>query len=348
VRVAIVGLGTAAFHLHLPAITGIDGLVLVGGCDESPERRRAWEGKTHTPAFAGFEELLDATAPGTVVVATPPGSHADLCVAALLRSAHVICEKPLAPTVAEADRIVEAAAAAGRSVAVNHHFRFQPIFAAVAEAVAARRHGALVFVQAWQLMDLPPWREPAPWRAAMSDRCLLESGVHFVDLLLHLFGDRPDALSFHRSAGPGGPSGADAVQILTLEFPHGRLAQLTINRVSVAATRYAELRADCEDASLRASVGGRALLSVGKERAKRAGVRLDLGRTGLAWAEIGRRRTVLARNPARAEIVATRRLIEDSVAAFGAGTEPPAPADQARAAVAVIEAAYAHAPVALA
>jgi predicted dehydrogenase len=335
------GLGEAGLHLHLPAIRRVSDLDLVGCCDQSAERRTWWRSTSRVPVFQDMDQLLDDVQPELVVVATPPDTHTELCVAALEHGAHVICEKPLTTTVDGADRIIMAAERAGRGVAVNHHLRFQPIFAVVKEAIASRDHGELTFLQVWQLLDLPPWREPASWRAAMADRCLLESGVHFVDLMLDICGGPPHALSFHRSSGLDGPPQADALQILTLEFPGGTMAQLTVNRLSVAATRYAELRADCERTSLRASVGGRALLRIGKERARRSGVRIELAWTGLAWAEQGLRRTVLARNPRHAAIIATGRLLERAAAAFATGERPPASAVEARAALAVIEAAYA-------
>jgi predicted dehydrogenase len=225
-------------------------------------------------------------------------------------------------------------------VAVNHHFRYQPIFSAIKSAVDSGRFGEPAFCQISQLMDLPPWEEPAAWRAAMADRSLMESGIHFVDLLLHLFGHRPREVAYYRSGGPGDHGAAEAVQLLSLDFGDGRLAQLTINRLCRAATRYGELRLDCADASLRASIGGRALLRVGKERASRAGVRLDYGRGGLAWYERGLRRRVLARNPARAEVTATARLIGEALNAFAAGRCPPSDLTEARAALAVIEEAY--------
>ena len=72
-----------------------------------------------------------------------------------------------------------------------------------------------------------------------------------------------------------------------LEFPGGRLGQITIDRLCKAGTRYVELRADCEQASLRASYGGRALFQPGMKRAERPAIRLVYGLGGVAWIEKG-------------------------------------------------------------
>jgi predicted dehydrogenase len=188
-------------------------------------------------------------------------------------------------------------------------------------------------------MDLAPWDEPVPWRREMPNRTLFEGGVHLVDLLLTIYGERPEAVYARRSSGLSGRQ-ADAIHLVTLEFSGGRLGQLTIDRLCKAGTRYVELRADCEEASLRASLGGRALLRIGKKRAERSGIRLDFGSGGVAWEERGLGRRTLARNPRQAGMRATAQLLQAIVAALEEDREPPSSGREAREVLAVIEAAY--------
>ena len=339
-RFGLVGLGWAGCELHTPALKSVRQAELVGGCDAAPDRRRDWQRRTRTPAFESFEELIERAAPDAVVIATPPDLHAELCDRALDARLHVFCEKPFVESVPEADALLARAERVDLRVAVNHHFREQPIFAAVREAVRSGRHGRLAFLQLWQTMDLAPWQESVAWRAAAQHRSLWEGGVHLVDLAVEIFDAMPEAVYARHASGPGGVPGADAINLLTLEFPGGRLAQLTIDRRCAAGTRYAELRADCERASLRASIGGRAMLQVGAKRGERTGVRLELATSGMAWSEIGTSRRVLARNGRRAAQRATGVLLEQFVAAIRSGEEPPSSAREARDLLAVIEAAY--------
>jgi predicted dehydrogenase len=174
----------------------------------------------------------------------------------------------------------------------------------------------------------------------MPTRTLFEGGVHLVDLLLVLFGEPPEAVYARHSAGLDPERKADAIHLVTLEFPGNRLAQITIDRLCPAGTRYVELRADCERASLRASHGGRALLRVGAKRAQKTGLRIDYGPGGMAWLERGLKRTVLARNPRDEAVLGTARLFEQVLEAFAANREPPSSGREARTALAVIEAAY--------
>jgi predicted dehydrogenase len=245
--------------------------------------------------------------------------------------------------VQDADRVLAAAAATGRQIAVNHEFREKPIFKALKERIDSEEFGRLVFCQIWQLMDLAPWNEPVAWRRAMPNRSLLEGGVHLVDLMLQLFREQPHAVYARHSSGLQREHSADAVHIVMMEFSEGRLGQLTIDRLCPAATRYAEVRADCEHASLRASEGGRALLRFGMKRAERSGFRLEVGAGGLAWVEQGTRRKVLARAPRSVGMAATGALWKQLLPAFEQNVEPPSSGREARDVLAVIEAAYASA-----
>jgi predicted dehydrogenase len=339
-RLGVIGLGWATSSFHLPALEQVPNAVIVSGCDPSAERRAWWEGAAKAPAFESVEALLAGPELDAVIVATPPPPHADLCVQALEAGKHVFCEKPFVSTLQEADRVIAAAAAAGRQVAVNHEFREKPMYKAIKERIGAADVGRLVFCQIWQLMDLAPWDEPVPWRAAMPNRTLFEGGVHLVDLMLDLYGEAPEAVYARHSSGLDPERDADAIHLVTLEFPGGRLAQITIDRLCPAGTRYVEVRVDCEQVSLRASEGGRALVQIGKKRAEKTGVRVDFGAGGLAWEERGLARKTLARAPRNAGMHATAALAGKIFTAFEHNVEPPSSAREARTVLAVIDAAY--------
>ena len=339
-RFGIIGLGWAAGAFHLPALKTVPGAEVVGGCDPSEEQQVAFGKATGVPVYASLDELLEKGRLDAVVIATPPSSHRDLCLQALEGGAHVICEKPFVETVAQADEVIAAADAAGLQVAVNHQYRSKKIFDAVRRRVGAPDVGELAFCQIVQLMDLTPWEEPVAWRRAMPNRTLFEGGVHLVDLMLMMFGEQPHAVYARQSSGLEQERQADAIHLVLLEFSRGRLGQITIDRLCKSGTRYIELRADCEHASLRASHGGRALLQAGIKRATRPGVRFVYGLGGVAWEERGAARKSLARDPRNAGIAATETLFQDIVAAFEADREPPSSARNARNGLAVIEAAY--------
>ncbi len=339
VPVAVVGLGNAGFDLHLPALAGLSAARLVGAVDLDETRRARSAGRFGVPVFGDVATMLGEARPTVVVVATPPVSHAAVCEQVFAAGVDVICEKPFAPSVAEGERIARAATQAGRRLALNHEFREMPIFRAVRDAVGRPDTGDLVFVQAWQNMDLPPWKEPG-WRGALLAGVLYEAGLHLVDYVLALFGERPRTVSASASSCGTREEATDAVALVTLEFSRGRLAQIVQNRLCPGDTQYFEVRADCAKASLRASFGGRARITAGLLRSKRPHVRLELGAAGLAWSEHGHTRTRLAVNPKEPAMAATRALLARTLEAFRTGAAPPASADDALSGLMVLAAAY--------
>lgn len=338
-RVAVIGLGNAGFTLHLPALAGMPDVETVGGTDLDPSRRERAAARFRIPVFTDFEELLAVGKPEVVIVGTPPDSHAAYCLRALAAGAHVICEKPFVSSLAEADAVFEAARRAGRRVALNHEFREMPIFRAVRDAVMEGGSGGLVFASVWQLMDLPPWAEPG-WRGQMLQRTLYEAGVHLVDLLMALFGERPVAVQAWTSTCGVREGETDAVALVTLQFSRGRLAQIVQNRLCKGETQYFEVRADTAHASLRASFGGRARISAGLYRSTRPHLRVEYGSAGIAWSEVGNHRRLLARNPRDPGMIATRTVFRRTLHAFQHGGEPPASGEAGRDVLAVIAAAY--------
>lgn len=337
-KVAVLGLGNAGFDLHLPALIGLAGVETIAVDPDAARRARAAE-RYKVAVAESLDAVLAVGMLDLVVVATPPGSHAALCIQALEAGSNVLCEKPFAPSVAEAETIIAAAARTGRRVALNHEFREMPVFRALLDQAARPENGAVVFAQAWQNMDLPPWKEPG-WRGQLLTGTLYEAGLHLVDYCLALFGEKPRAVTATMSTCGVRPEASDAVALVTLEFSRGRLAQVIQNRLCPGETQYFEVRADTEKASLRASFGGRARLSAGLYRSTRPHLRLELGASGIAWREQGHHRTTFATNPKEPAMVATRIMAEKTIAAFKSGGRPPATAEDGRDALLVLAACY--------
>lgn len=337
-RVAVLGLGNAGFDLHLPALAGLPEVTVVGACDLDADRRARAAERWHVPVLDDVDRLLEST-PDVVIICTPPESHADLCLRFLGAGVHVICEKPFVTSLADAERIIDAARVAGRQVALNHEFREMSITRAILERIGRPDVGELVFAQVWQNMDLPPWNEPG-WRGKLLKGVLFEAGIHLVDYAMALFAERPLVVSASMSTGGVRDDDTDSIALATLEFSRGRLAQVVQNRLCRGDTQYFEVRADTTHVSLRASFGGRARLLAGLYRSSKPAVRFEYGPSGLAWSEVGTRRTILARNPRDPGMLATRRLLEKTMVAFSDGTSPPASAEVGRDALAVVAACY--------
>ena len=136
------------------------------------------------PRHNEFHAALAETKPDLAVVATYTESHADYAVAAMEAGAHVFCEKPLAPSMDEARRVVEAAKANGRKLYVGYILRHHPAWVRLIEEARALG-GPFVF-----RLNLNQQSSGATWdvhRALMeSTSPLVDCGVHYVDVMCQI------------------------------------------------------------------------------------------------------------------------------------------------------------------
>ena len=138
-------------------------------------------------AAASLDDLLEQELDG-VVIATPSALHADQAIAALERGLAVFCQKPLALDAASAERVVDAAAAADRLLAVDFSYRFTEAARSVKALVDA---GGLGDVYALDLVFHNAYGPDKPWTrdpALSGGGCVIDLGIHLVDLALWMLG----------------------------------------------------------------------------------------------------------------------------------------------------------------
>jgi predicted dehydrogenase len=153
-RAAVIGGGVISKE-HLGFLGHRESVTLVGVCDVSPaaaEFARSRSGAAR--AFTDVDEMLKATEPDVVHVLTPPHTHLPLVEAALRAGAHVICEKPLAPTARELRAALAIAEEADRHLVESHNYRFNETIRAVRLAVDRGEIGAVRDVDVRIALDL--------------------------------------------------------------------------------------------------------------------------------------------------------------------------------------------------
>lgn len=339
-KVGLIGLGKVALDIHVPACRAASELELACGCEPDAARRQAFASRTGLRAlYSDAAAMLAAAHPDFVIVATPPQTHYDLCLLALQQGAHVFCEKPFVPDVAQADALIAAADARGRLLWVNNQYRHMRMYAETRARLARGDFGRAYFLQCWQQMYHPPSME-SNWRARLEQSTLFEFGTHALDLVCFFFDALPLSVSAHMPRVLPG-SQADVLVQLTMRFPEERLATLAFNRVSRAPERYLEMRLDCEQASLRISLGGVARASLDWSRALgRPVARFGLVRGGEARAESGGRSRVIAVEPRPAFASATAERLRQFAAAIRAGQQGNTTARHARNLLSIALAGY--------
>ncbi len=184
--VALVGYGYAGRVFHAPLIAHAPGLRLHTVVSSAPARVHADHPQARVVATP--EEAFADAAIDLVVIATPNAVHAPLAIAALRAGRHVLVDKPMATSLDEARRMVDAARDAGRVLSVFHNRRHDADFLALRQLVEGGRLGEVVELHSHfdrfrpQVPDR--WRE----RAGPGAGLWFDLGPHLVDQVLALFG----------------------------------------------------------------------------------------------------------------------------------------------------------------
>jgi predicted dehydrogenase len=153
VKVAVVGAGRIA-EQHLRALAAIEGLE-VAVCDRSPVAAEfAAERFGLSRHYADFGTLLDEMCPAVVHITTPVSAHVPLATQALAAGAHVLVEKPIAPSHAQWLTLRAAAASAQRWVIEDHPYQFSRPVRRVLQLIESGRFGEVVHVDAMICLDI--------------------------------------------------------------------------------------------------------------------------------------------------------------------------------------------------
>lgn len=195
---------------------------LVAGCDTDADRLaafgRRW-GLSPDHLYEDHVDLLAREEPDVVSIATWTESHAEITLAAIRAGAKIVlCEKPMAVTVEEADAMVRAARAAGTTLAIHHERRWEPAYRMAKELIDEGRIGEVRTVVGNALTGRPS----AGWHADVANvggGPLLHDGTHLFDVLRYFCGDLRWVWGHIERRTPG--IRVEDVAVAAMEFGHG-------------------------------------------------------------------------------------------------------------------------------
>ncbi len=217
-RCAVIGVGyLGRFHAQKYAM--LDDCELVAVVDTRPEQAQALAQSLNCQALTDYRDLIGRVDVVSVVV--PTQGHHEVCAALLRAGIHVLVEKPITTTLAQADELIALARQAGVLLAVGHLERFNPAVQALLPHLQAPR-----FIESVRL---------APYKPRATDvSVLLDLMIHDVDLILTLAGSEPVQVD------------ASGARVLTqdidianarIRFANGCVANITASRVSAKSER---------------------------------------------------------------------------------------------------------------
>lgn len=217
-KAGVLGVGSLGYH-HARILREVPGAEMAGVYDDDPARLEQVSAELGVRAFRTRDELFESV--DAAVIAVPTTAHAEVALAAIDAGVHLLIEKPIAHTLAEAEAIVDAAAARKLVVATGHVERFNGALRACEPYLDDPR-----FIESHRL---------APFNPRGTDvAVVLDLMIHDIDLVLSLAGrgvESVDAVGV-----PVLTPGADIANA-RISFDGGAVANITASRVSFERMR---------------------------------------------------------------------------------------------------------------
>ncbi|TRZ91123.1 MAG: gfo/Idh/MocA family oxidoreductase [Rhodocyclaceae bacterium] len=220
-RAAVIGVGYLG-RFHAQKYAALGGVELVGVVDANPETAQRVAKELDVAAFTDYRELLGAHPKVDLAsVASTTETHHAVARDCLAAGVHVLAEKPITVTVAQADELIVLADAGNLVLQVGHLERFNPAWLAVKDKIKRP-----VFIEAHRM---------APFKARGIDvSVVLDLMIHDLDLILPLVGSPVADL---RASGVSVLTDGVDIANARIEFANGCVANLTASRTSTASLR---------------------------------------------------------------------------------------------------------------
>jgi myo-inositol 2-dehydrogenase/D-chiro-inositol 1-dehydrogenase len=241
VSIGLIGCGNIARSAHLPAMARLaDRVRLVAAADVNVQAAAAaaapWSAAVHTD----YRAVLDRPDIEAVVIATPEFMHAEQVVAAAQAGKHVLCEKPMCRTLAEADRMLEACRRAGVVLLIGHSRRFTRRYmevrqtldrGAIGEVRLLRENERRTSTHMARMGQAGIRWTPQHWTGNpdLGMGVTLSHGIHEVDLLRWFSGAEPASVYAEQAVTVQGNVGVADFLSFVLRFTNGAIGSGEIN-----------------------------------------------------------------------------------------------------------------------
>lgn len=187
-KVGIIGCGGIAKGKHLPALAEVNEVEIVAFCDlliERAEEAKETFGIESAGIYTDYKEMLKNQDLDVVHVCTPNNSHAELSIAAMEADCHVMCEKPMAKTSAEAKQMIEASEKTGKKLTIGYQNRFRTDSNYLHQICEEGQLGEIYFGKAHAIRR----RAVPTWGVFLDEEAqgggpLIDIGTHALDLTL--------------------------------------------------------------------------------------------------------------------------------------------------------------------
>jgi len=238
IKIACIGAGYFARFL-VEAWKRLPDADLVAICDQDEEKARALAEEFEVDlVYKDVAQMCEELDFSVADIITPPATHLELVELVTRYGKHVICQKPLAPTLAEAESIHRTCVRAQVRFMVHENFRFQPWHRELKRQIVAGAIGERIHTISQYLRTGDGWAEDAylnrqPYFRTMPRLLLYETGIHYIDVLRYLVGAEVTSVFAKTRTLNHNIKGEDAALVL-LDFENGAQGIIDGNRYNEA------------------------------------------------------------------------------------------------------------------
>jgi predicted dehydrogenase len=234
IKLAVIGTGLIG-QKHLEIIRVKAECELVAMCDARPDGAVTAE-KYGVPFYQDYFTLLAEQTLQGAIIATPTNSHAPVGIACAEQGVHILVEKPITATLAEAKQLLAAAERCEVRVLVGHHRRHNPLVQQTRDIVQSGQLGQLVGVSAMFMLLKPPDYYHVTWRTRPGGGPVLTNLIHDIDNLRYICGEIRSVYAVTSSAARG--FAVEDTANLTLHFENGALGSILVSDTTPAPWSY--------------------------------------------------------------------------------------------------------------
>ncbi len=244
-RIGVIGAGYFG-RFHTLKVAGNPRAVLAGVYDADPERAALVAKEAGGAVFSSIDALIAAS--DAVVIAAPAEAHFDIAQAALAAGRHVLVEKPITASLAQADALAALAAQKHKVLQVGHLLRYTAEHKAISERITRP-----LYIEATRI---------APFKPRGTDvSVILDLMIHDLDLVLSLVDSEIDYVD---AMGAAVSSEFEDIANARVRFKNGCVAAITASRISLKTER--KMRIFSEEGYLSADFGAKSLTMIGRDR----------------------------------------------------------------------------------
>jgi len=228
-RTAVIGLGRIGWMFHVPGAIKHDGFKLAAVVDPLQERLDEAKAKFGAKGYRDYRSMLDSEELDLVVIASPTQFHAEHTIAAFENGCHVFCDKPMAPTLQEADSMIAAMKKHGKKLMIYQPHRVGSDVVALQEILRQGIIGPVYMVKRTN----SAYRRRNDWQAFRKHGggMLNNYGAHYVDQSLNISGSKAKRISCALRTIASLGDADDLVKVV-IETENGIILDIDINQAA--------------------------------------------------------------------------------------------------------------------